>query len=373
MKNHNSIFISLGSNLGDRLNNLQKAVALIRNSGVEVEQFSSIYETPAWGFESTPFYNACARIKTTHSPSELLRLLLRIETQLGRSRETEVRYSARTIDLDLLFYGDSVFSDSALILPHPRLHLRNFVLAPLREIASDFIHPVLKKNVDNLLKETPDRSHWEKLSIDQWSPPIFRVFPFIAIEGNIGVGKTTLAQKIGTFFKADTLKEVFTNNPHLEAFYQNPQKHALAVETFFLNDRLEKGNDFWKKKRVRVVSDYTLNKSLVFAKQNLEKTDFKTYQSVFKRSILDQKQPDLLVYLHAEIPHLQTQIKKRARSFELGIKDDYLKNIEKGYQELLQSELPFPVCSLDVSRLDFERDEKAFQQILWTIYQTSFL
>jgi deoxyadenosine/deoxycytidine kinase len=121
------------------------------------------------------------------------------------------------------------------------------------------------------------------------------------------------------------------------------------------------------------VSDYTLNKSLVFAKQNLEKTDFKTYQSVFKRSILDQKQPDLLVYLHAEIPHLQTQIKKRARSFELGIKDDYLKNIEKGYQELLQSELPFPVCSLDVSRLDFERDEKAFQQILWTIYQTSFL
>ena len=227
------IFISLGSNQGDRLDYLTKALILIEAQDIRVVAFSSIYETTPWGFESTLFYNACAQLETALVPEDLMKILLMIEEKLGRVRNSEVGYSARTIDLDLLFYNGLVIDLPFLTLPHPRIHLRNFVLLPLSEIAPNWIHPIKFKSLSELVKQSPDASVCKPFPLSFWTPPIFEAFPFIAIEGNIGAGKTTLAKKLSTHYKSSLLLEAYAENPYLELFYKEPKKYALAVETFF--------------------------------------------------------------------------------------------------------------------------------------------
>ena len=152
------IFISLGSNLGNRLDNLTKALILLEAEDIRVLVISPIYETLPWGFESTFFYNACAELETTMTPEQLLKTLLKVEEKLGRVRNSEDGYSARIIDLDILSFDDLIINSSLLTLPHPRLHLRNFVLVPLSQIAPSWRHPILKKSISALIHESPDKA-----------------------------------------------------------------------------------------------------------------------------------------------------------------------------------------------------------------------
>jgi len=195
---------------------------------------------------------------------------------------------------------------------------------------------------------------------------------FIAIEGNIGVGKTTLAQMIADHYDAYILSEAFTKNPFLEAFYKDPETHALAVENFFLNDRFEKDTLFWQESPQKVIADFTLYKSLVFAEENLSTTDFASYRKAFDAEIGSKKNPNLLLFLKTDLNQLQAQIKKRGRSFEQDIKSEYLEQLEKGYSKLLEKKLPFPVVVISLENIDFEKDETAFQMILRAIFRNSF-
>ena len=149
--------ISIGSNLGIRLELLQRALTLIEKEGVKIKTLSCIYETPAWGFNGSPFYNACALIETILSPEELLQVFFQIEEKLGRFRELSNGYSARKIDLDLLFYEDHVISSKNLTIPHPRMHLRNFVLLPLFDIEKNWVLPVKKTNIKKLIFSLPNK------------------------------------------------------------------------------------------------------------------------------------------------------------------------------------------------------------------------
>jgi 2-amino-4-hydroxy-6-hydroxymethyldihydropteridine diphosphokinase len=364
--------ISLGSNLGNRLELLQKTLVLLEQNNIKVTALSSLYETPAWGFDSEPFYNACVQIETDFSPQELLSLFLEIEEQLGRIRQQSDEYTARQIDLDLLFYENLILNTDELELPHPRLHLRNFVLVPLKEIVPKWQHPVLNLTVTELLGQCSDQDELEKLPFHKWSPHIFDAFPFIIIEGNIGVGKTTLAQKMATLYKLPLLKEAFTKNPYLEKFYTDPETYALDVETYFFKDRINQTQLFWKQNKTKAVSDYSILKSLIFARQNLNSADFKDYQNRFSENLHTQKLPNLMVYLHTDIDILQEQIKKRGRPYEQKIKNQYLEQIEKGYQDIIQSDLPYPVVSISTKNFDFETNEADFQSLLRFIYRASF-
>ncbi len=159
-------YLGLGSNLGNREETLRRAVTLLAEE-VVVEQISSLYETPPWGYQEQPaFLNAACRVRTTLSPSALLQEMQWIETTLGRRREQ--RWGPRAVDLDLLFYNDLVLDTPDLVLPHPLLHERAFVLVPLAEIAPHLCHPLLKRTVAELLARLPDRD-----TVHLWAPAAF--------------------------------------------------------------------------------------------------------------------------------------------------------------------------------------------------------
>lgn len=159
-------FLSLGSNLGNRVLLLQEAIKRIHSDAGSLVQISSCYETEPWGFISeTPFLNLVVEIETTQTPEDLLETCLNIEDKLGRKRPLHpTGYAARPIDIDLLFYGQQIINHPKLSLPHPLLHLRNFILVPMNEIAPDFIHPVFKQPISALLENCPDHSEIYKFS-----------------------------------------------------------------------------------------------------------------------------------------------------------------------------------------------------------------
>ena len=152
-------YIGLGSNLGDRAGNLLLGVRGLMDAGLKVVRLSSVYETePVDVREQPTFLNMVAEVERSKlfSPEQVLARLLRIEYALGRRRE--VQRGPRTIDLDLLLYGDEQRTTAFLTLPHPRLHQRRFVLAPLAELAPGLLHPTLHKTINELLAETQDKA-----------------------------------------------------------------------------------------------------------------------------------------------------------------------------------------------------------------------
>jgi 2-amino-4-hydroxy-6-hydroxymethyldihydropteridine diphosphokinase len=146
-----TVFLALGTNLGDRLENLHRAIEALAPT-VKILARSPIYETPPWGVTDQPaFLNMALRGETLLPPTALLHFLKSLERQLGRI--PSVRYGPRLIDLDILFYDDLVLDSDELTIPHPRLHERAFVLVPLADLAPDFVHPVLRKSVSTLLQQ----------------------------------------------------------------------------------------------------------------------------------------------------------------------------------------------------------------------------
>ena len=149
------VYLSLGSNLGDRAETISQAVQLLNLKELRV---SRLYEAEPWGTQPDQpwFLNCAVSGKTELSVHDFFTGLLKTEVYLGRTREAQERYAPRTIDLDLLFYDDLALTEDTLTVPHPHIVDRRFVLAPLNEIAPDFVHPVLKKKVKLLLKDCPD-------------------------------------------------------------------------------------------------------------------------------------------------------------------------------------------------------------------------
>jgi len=158
-------YLGLGCNLGDRLESMRSALSEIRQLGDEFQQ-SFIYESEAWGYEDpNPYLNAVCSIRTELSPAALHEETLRIERLLGRTkkRKTGEDYSARKMDIDILFYGEEIIRSEGLKIPHPRLHLRNFVLRPLADLNPNLVHPILGRTIRDLNSSLKESSELKRI------------------------------------------------------------------------------------------------------------------------------------------------------------------------------------------------------------------
>ena len=372
MNQPNKVYISLGSNKGDRLKHLQDAVDLIFKRIGKVNIISKVYNTPALGFEGDDFLNTCVFIETQMTSQALMQELLNIEEVLGRTRTNSKTYEARIIDLDILFFDDEIIDTKLLQTPHPELHKRKFVLQPLYDIASKLKHPKLNKTIAELLEECDDKSEVEAIKIWLKNPTKqynFNDYNYIAIEGNIGAGKTSLAHQISHDFNAKLILERFADNPFLPKFYQEPQRYAFTLEMSFLADRYQQISDDLSQLDLFkdfMVSDYDIYKSLIFSKITLPEDEFKLYRKLFYLMYKDIAKPELYVYLYQNTERLQENIKKRGRDYEQNIDNDYLEKINSGYLEFLKNQTELNVKIIDISDKDFVENRADY---LWVLEQ----
>jgi deoxyadenosine/deoxycytidine kinase len=301
---------------------------------------------------------------------KLLETILSIEQKMGRIRSVNNGYTARPIDIDILFFDDQLIRSENLTIPHPEIPNRNFILEPFKCIAPDFVHPELNKRMDLLWEETNDVDAIIEVPEPLKNPIEYlniSAFRYLAIEGNIGAGKTSLATKMAKDFNAKLILERFKENPFLPKFYKDPTRFAFPLEMSFLADRYQQllddltQYDLFKE---NVIGDYDGYKSLIFAKITLQEEEYTLYKKLFYIMHKELPNPDMYVYLYQNTERLLDNIKKRGRDFEQDIEANYLHKINKGYMEFIRGQASDKIKIIDISNLDFVKNRKDYLFIL---------
>ncbi len=366
-----STFLSLGSNQGNSLENLQKAINSIANVIGKVVRVSTVYKTKSWGFKSDDFLNICVEITTKLNYNSLWKEIQIIENNLGRVRSNATNYQARMIDIDVLLINDDIIVSQELIVPHSKMLDRRFVLIPLTEIAPNFIHPVVKKNIQDCLNSCTDLTEVVKTNLNLVRPlSLDEKYSFIAIEGNIGAGKTTLSNMIGEEFNAKMVLERFADNPFLPKFYEDKERYAFPLEMSFLADRYQQLSDDLAQFdlfKSLIISDYYIFKSLIFSQITLHQDEFNLYRRMFDVMYKEIAKPDLYIYLYQNTERLLENINKRGRAYEKNISHNYLEKIHKGYFNFIKSQQKLNTLVIDVSDMDFVKNKEDYLSILNTI------
>ena len=369
MKSQHQVILSIGSNLGNRLENIERSLELIHQEVGTIIKISRLYETPAWGFESDSFYNCALVLHTFSSAQKVLSQVLKIEKRLGRLRNKVQEYQSRTIDIDLIAFDSVIIDTEKLQIPHPLMQNRNFVLLPIQDLNLDWKHPILQKNIAELILLSPDKSVCTIVQ-DLRSPLqkiVLEQFNYVAFEGNIGAGKTTLATKISEDFNAKTVLERFADNPFLPKFYKDQNRYAFPLEMSFLADRYQQLSDDLAQFDLFkdfIVADYHIFKSLIFAKITLAEDEYRLYRNLFDIIYREMPKPDLYIYLYQNSERLLQNIKKRGRSYEQKIPAEYLDKINSGYLDYIKSQTDLNVLIIDVSDRDFVKNQADYLYIL---------
>ncbi|MGC6490860.1 MAG: deoxynucleoside kinase [Flavobacteriales bacterium] len=188
---------------------------------------------------------------------------------------------------------------------------------------------------------------------------------FIAVEGNIGSGKTSFSKLLSKELNCKLILEEFADNPFLPKFYNNPERYAFSLELFFMAERYRQLGEVVTKDlfSTEIVSDYFFNKSKLFAQVNLRDDELRLFNMLTDIAFRNLPRPDLILYLHSDVSRLQHNISKRGRTFEQGISDDYLISIQDMYFDYFRKQSEFPVVLVDVSHYDFVTDKNVFNKI----------
>jgi len=329
-------YIGLGSNLGDRKNYIDKALQLLRETpDVTVERVSAIVETkPLSDAEQPKYFNCVAEIRTSFSPEKLHQRLIGVENSLGRERKQ--KWASRTIDLDLLLFGNEVINSEKLTVPHSQMHLRSFVLSGLCELNPKLKHPVLNETVDTLA----GRLNGGDFAIRPDRPQL------ISIAGNIGAGKTTLTKILAEAFKCPAIFEAYDTNPFLAKVYAGNHDLALDSQLYFLFTRLEQLKPASLEKGKPVVTDYLFEKEQIYAKLLLNAEQLALYQKFY--SIVSPVVADPVLVIHLQNPPIQCleRIHKRSRPYEQRIESGFLEAVGAGYEQGLRDWKICPVIRL---------------------------
>ena len=369
MKAQHQVILSIGSNQGDRLETIKKCILFIHQEIGTVIRLSHVYETAAWGFDSDAFYN-CALVLHSHlSAQEVLFKALSIEQKLGRIRKNESGYQSRVIDIDMIAFDEEIIKTEVLSIPHPLMQDRKFVLLPFQDLQINWTHPVFHKTISELMEVCPDEGNCVIVASleNPLQNSLFQKRRYIAFEGNIGAGKTTLATKIAEDFKGRKLFERFADNSFLQKFYKDQERYAFSLELSFLADRYEQLSENLKQLNLQndfLVADYHVFKSLIFAKVTLEEQEFLLYKKLFEIIHKEMPKPDLYVYLLQKPQQLLKNIQKRGRSYEQGISIEYLEKINAAYLDYLSLQTDLDILIIDVSNRDFVNNQMDYLFVL---------
>jgi deoxyguanosine kinase len=369
MKSQHQAILSLGTNQGQKLQNIEQCLLFLHEEVGTVVKVSSLYESDSWGFESEPFYNCTVLMHTNLPPKKLLKKVLKVEAKMGRIREETREYKSRIIDIDIVAYDDEIIATEKLVVPHPHLKDRLFVLLPLRELIGNWQHPETKTTISEMIAHCEDKG--KCVVVSRLKNPLDKIelsqFNYIAIEGNIGAGKTTLTTKIADDFNAKTVLERFADNPFLPKFYKDQNRYAFPLEMSFLADRYQQISDDLAQFDLFkdfIVADYHIFKSLIFAKVTLGEEEFRLYKTLFDIIYKEMPKPDLYVYLYQNTEKLLENIKRRGRSYEQEIPAHYLEKINLGYLDYIKTQKDLNVLIIDVSEKDFVKHQQDYIFIL---------
>jgi 2-amino-4-hydroxy-6-hydroxymethyldihydropteridine diphosphokinase len=353
-------YIGLGSNLGDRKGFIHKALKMLAETkNIEVARASDLIETAPLGGANQPEYlNAVAQIKTALTAEDLHKTLLNIETSLGRtrkengstsspSRAKSREWSSRTIDLDLLLFGEEIINSPDLTVPHPQVHLRSFVLKGLRELNRELVHPVLKESIDELAL----RLNGADFVINGEQPQL------VSVAGIIGVGKTTLVKKLSNILDCKCILEAYDKNPYLSDVYAGKKELALDSQLFFLTSRVAQLNNHSLKAGEMLFADYVFDKELIYAKHLLNAEQLALYHTIHKQVISDIAAPVLVIYLTDSVENCLERIHRRNRPYEQKIQPQFLDSLSRGHDELFADWGKCPVIRLSMPEFDYMQDE----------------
>ncbi|MBN1803844.1 MAG: 2-amino-4-hydroxy-6-hydroxymethyldihydropteridine diphosphokinase [Sedimentisphaerales bacterium] len=340
-------YIGLGSNLGDRQNNISSALEMLAQvPNIEVIRASEPIETEPLGRLDQPKYlNAVAELQTTLSPDDLLKRLVVIETSLGRKRME--KWSSRTIDLDILLYGADIVVSPHLTIPHSQTHLRSFVLEGLCRLDGNLIHPLLKESANELYR----RLNGCDFTFDFGLPQL------VSIAGVIGVGKTTLAKKIADRLGCTMLPEPYDTNPYMPDVYAGRKELALDSQLYFLTERVEQLNNNKLEKGNVYISDYIFDKELIYSRQTLNSEQLTLYNKIYRTSNSRITRPVLVIYLTDSPENCLERIHKRNRPYEQKIELRFLKILDAEYKQLFNNWKVCPVIRKKTSDLDYTKVE----------------
>jgi 2-amino-4-hydroxy-6-hydroxymethyldihydropteridine diphosphokinase len=369
MRAQHQVILSIGSNQGERLETIKQCIALIHQEIGTVIQVSRVYETAAWGFDSDAFYNCALVLHTYHSAPQVLLKALEVEQKLGRIRQNASGYQSRIIDIDMIAFDEEIIDTETLTVPHPLMQDRKFVLLPFQDLKVKWTHPVLHKTISELIETSSDEG--ECVVVANLECPLqnvsFEKTHYIAFEGNIGAGKTTLATKISEDFNTKTLFERFAENSFLAKFYKDQKRYAFPLELSFLVDRYQQLSEDLVALNLQkdfLVADYHVFKSLIFAKVTLEEEEYQLYKNLFDIIYKEIPKPDLYVYLLQHPEQLLKNIQKRGRDYEQLISTEYLEKINTAYLDYLNSQTDLNILIIDVTGKDFVNNQSDYLFIL---------
>jgi len=310
--------IGLGSNRGNRRETLDRAVATIAtHPAVQWLGQSRWHETrPVGGPPGQPaFLNGTVLVETSLQPRTLLELLEAVEADAGRTRRE--RWGPRTLDLDLLLFDDLVVDTPELVVPHPHMAWRRFVLEPAAEVAGSMLHPAIGWTVEELLDH------------------LNTAVPYVAVAGGIGAGKSQLAERLAASGAAELIAERI-DAARLGRFYADPPSHAWQTELEFLGARtrlLDAGLPRWSEPGKAWVSDFWFDQSLAFARVWLEPPQFARFQARWEEARKEVVPPKLLVLLDVRGEELLRRVQERGRPYERGLSRAQLDRIRRAVLE----------------------------------------
>ena len=339
-------YIGLGSNLGDRKDFIHKALKILAETkDIEVARVSDLIETAPLGGANQPKYlNAVAQIKTALTAENLHKILVNIETSLGRTRKE--KWSPRTIDLDILLFGEEIINSPHLTVPHPQMHLRSFVLKGLCQFDADLLHPVIKEP----MKELANRLNNTDFVLNPKLPQL------VSVAGVIGVGKTTLAKKLSNILHCKCILEPYDKNPYLPDVYAGKKELALDSQLFFLTSRVEQLNCNALTNGQITISDYVFDKELIYAQLLLNAEQLALYKKIYPPFSAEVTPPLLVIYLTDSVQNCLERIHRRNRPYEQKIQPQFLDSLSRGHEKLFADWKKCPVIRLSMSEFDYMQD-----------------